>query len=73
MRFERAGDRSGVALWRVVSVDEIVGSKGFVGSDDTPTRESQRTENDTFNKQYGTNPQNQPNPRRSGDQWEGSL
>jgi hypothetical protein len=73
MRFERAGDRSGVALWRVVTVDTAVGSKGFVGCDDTPTRESQRTERDTSNRQCGTNPQNHPNPRRSGDQWEGSL
>jgi hypothetical protein len=73
MRFERAGDRSGVALWRVVTVNEVVGSKGFVGSDDTPTRESQPTENDSFTKQCGTNPRNHPNPRRSANQWEGSL
>ena len=73
MRFERAGDRSGVALWRVASIDGIMGSKGFVGSDDTPTRESQKNENDTFNKQCGTNPRNHPNPRRSGNHWEGSL
>ena len=39
MRFERAGDRSGVALWRVVRVDGIVGYEGLVGYDDTPTRE----------------------------------
>jgi hypothetical protein len=73
MRFERAGDRSGVALWRVVTIDGPVGSDGFVGSDDTPTRESQTTETDTFFKQYGTDPRNHPNPRRSGGQYEGSL
>jgi hypothetical protein len=73
MRFERAGDRSGVALWRVVTVDDVVGSKGFVGSDDTLTRESQKTKSDSFNEQCGTNPRNHPNPRRPGNAYEGSL
>ena len=73
MRFERAGDRSGVALWRVVRVDGIVGYEGLVGYDDTPTRESQTTSIDTFNRECGTNPRNHPNPRRSVKPCEGSL
>ena len=73
MRFERAGERSGVALWRVVRVDGFVGCEGLVGYDDTPTRKSQSTESDTFNKQCGTNPRNPPNPRRSVKACEGSL
>jgi len=73
MRFERAGDRSGVALWRVVTVDGIVGYDGFVGSDDTPTRESQTTNIDTSNKQCGANPRNHPNPPGAVRAFEGSL
>jgi hypothetical protein len=73
MRFERAGDRSGVVLWRVVTLGDVVGSNGFVGSGNTPTRESQKTESDTFNRQCATNPPNPLNPRRSGSHWEGSL
>ena len=73
MRFERAGDRSGVALWRVITVDDPVGYDGFVGSDSTPTRESHKTSIDTFNKQCGVNPRNHPNPPRSVRAFEGSL
>lgn len=64
LRIERIGSRSGVALWRVARVDaEAVGSVGFVGLFPTTTRECQTSVDDSSIEQWGSDPQNPPNPR----------